>query len=343
VRNLQVKEASQLGIDLAGGFQRFRVIPVMDRGKLAIKLTTTDPVNEPFLNVLIELKWPTGTVYREYALLMDLKMVARSTEPSAPLADASARPSTNSTLSTELPGSEDYRVRSGDSLSKIAGRIVADTDTRRTDMMQWLLDNNPRAFVNNDPNRLLAGANLVLPASQQYPLPTAVQRPARPQPQMAAAEPELSPNRVPAAEVVDQATTKKLTIVTANISQESIMNGEPISDGNVNAMRNRLQVTNEEIDRLSRENQVMQQRLKDIEQADYVTSLERLLALKDQESKSLAEQLKQTQQDAARMTAENADLTQQVSSNSGESIGGWRFWILLLLLLLSIAGAVKPI
>src|SRR5690606_28556578 len=36
-----------------------------------ILLTTREPVNEPFLNFLVELNWPAGRVLREYTVLLD--------------------------------------------------------------------------------------------------------------------------------------------------------------------------------------------------------------------------------------------------------------------------------
>jgi len=36
-----------------------------------IKVTTTQPVNEPFVSLLVELSWPTGKLLREYTFLID--------------------------------------------------------------------------------------------------------------------------------------------------------------------------------------------------------------------------------------------------------------------------------
>lgn len=42
------------------------------RGGGVVRLSTTDPIKEPYLNFLIEAKWPTGRLVREYTLLLDL-------------------------------------------------------------------------------------------------------------------------------------------------------------------------------------------------------------------------------------------------------------------------------
>lgn len=40
-------------------------------GEAYIKLTSTQPVNEPFVSLLIELTWPSGKLLREYTFLLD--------------------------------------------------------------------------------------------------------------------------------------------------------------------------------------------------------------------------------------------------------------------------------
>jgi pilus assembly protein FimV len=40
-------------------------------GEVYIKLSTTQPVNEPFVSLLLELNWPSGKLLREYTFLLD--------------------------------------------------------------------------------------------------------------------------------------------------------------------------------------------------------------------------------------------------------------------------------
>ena len=40
-------------------------------GEAYLKLTSTQPVNEPFVSILIELSWPSGKLLREYTFLLD--------------------------------------------------------------------------------------------------------------------------------------------------------------------------------------------------------------------------------------------------------------------------------
>ena len=40
-------------------------------GQPFLKLTTSQPVNEPFVSLLVELTWPSGQLLREYTFLLD--------------------------------------------------------------------------------------------------------------------------------------------------------------------------------------------------------------------------------------------------------------------------------
>ncbi|WP_444938628.1 FimV/HubP family polar landmark protein [Microbulbifer sp. JMSA002] len=41
-------------------------------GKPVVRITSREPIREPFLNFLVETRWPSGRLLREYTLLMDL-------------------------------------------------------------------------------------------------------------------------------------------------------------------------------------------------------------------------------------------------------------------------------
>ena len=40
-------------------------------GKPVLKITSVVPINEPFLDVLVEMNWPAGRLLREYPILLD--------------------------------------------------------------------------------------------------------------------------------------------------------------------------------------------------------------------------------------------------------------------------------
>jgi len=56
---------------------KFNVILDGDGGGI-IKVTTREPIIEPYLNFLVETRWPTGRMLREYTVLLDLPLFSDS-------------------------------------------------------------------------------------------------------------------------------------------------------------------------------------------------------------------------------------------------------------------------
>ncbi|HVL00593.1 MAG TPA: hypothetical protein VM553_12315, partial [Dongiaceae bacterium] len=46
-------------------------VTVNEKGKSFIRVRSTKPVKEPFLNFLVEVNWPAGRLLREYTLFLD--------------------------------------------------------------------------------------------------------------------------------------------------------------------------------------------------------------------------------------------------------------------------------
>jgi pilus assembly protein FimV len=38
-----------------------------------VKVTTRDPVKEPYLNFILQVRWPAGQLYKEFSVLLDPK------------------------------------------------------------------------------------------------------------------------------------------------------------------------------------------------------------------------------------------------------------------------------
>ena len=61
-------------------------------GQLVIKLTSKTPVNDPFVDMLMELNWPTGRLVREYTFLLDPpEVAAKNAQPVVAPATAAVR------------------------------------------------------------------------------------------------------------------------------------------------------------------------------------------------------------------------------------------------------------
>ena len=62
---------SRGGIDLSPALLSVRFNIERRGGRQILRVTTTQPVNEPFLDLLVDLQWNSGRVLREYTLLLD--------------------------------------------------------------------------------------------------------------------------------------------------------------------------------------------------------------------------------------------------------------------------------
>jgi pilus assembly protein FimV len=154
-------------------------------GRQFIRVSSTQPLNEPFVDMLLELSWNNGRLVREYTFLLDPAELratqsaqvapsetARGRAESAPAANAStaapaAEPRSRRPARAEAPapGAEPsrYRVRQGDSLGRIAAQLKP-VDVSLDMMLVALYRANPDAFIGNNMNRLKSGRILNVPS-----------------------------------------------------------------------------------------------------------------------------------------------------------------------------------
>jgi len=166
-----------------------------------IRVTSSQPLNEPFVDLLLELSWNNGRLVREYTFLLDPAEL-RNTQsaqvapldnraPAArPRADASTPAQANAQSGAQssetaqepaergrrsraaadegdavrTPNASRYRVKPGDSLSRIAGQLKP-ADVSLDMMLVALYRANPDAFAGNNMNRLKSGRILSVPGS----------------------------------------------------------------------------------------------------------------------------------------------------------------------------------
>jgi pilus assembly protein FimV len=153
-----------------GVLTRARVTVERDAaGTAYLRVTTQAPVNEPFLDLLVEINWASGRVVRDYTFLLDppgTTMLAQPVEPVAPArAAAPARPAAAApTPAPAAQGGETYTVKRGDTLSKIANDFRAPSATL-DQMLVALFKNNADAFDGKNMNRLRTGAIITVPSA----------------------------------------------------------------------------------------------------------------------------------------------------------------------------------
>ena len=64
---------ARLGIDRAALSTPLRFELLVDRsGNASVEVRSEQPVSEPFVDIVVEVRWPTGRLVRQYTLLLDL-------------------------------------------------------------------------------------------------------------------------------------------------------------------------------------------------------------------------------------------------------------------------------
>ncbi len=112
--------------------------------RLFVQIEGQEPVEQSFVELFFELSWNSGQINRQVGLLLD----------------PSKTPTSMPTL--EEPMGPKVMVHAGDTASQLIKPYVSE-DVSLDQMLLALVNENPKAFVNANANRLLAGAQLSIP------------------------------------------------------------------------------------------------------------------------------------------------------------------------------------
>lgn len=157
-----------------------------------IRVSSTQAMNEPFVDLLLEMNSSNGKLLREYTFLLDpaelrnsqsaqvanpvsvstsssaVKAAAQTKAPvsasqtdAAPVASKRA-PLKVAEVAKEVKSSGDYQIKRGDTLSKIAGEFKTG-GVSLDQMLVGLYKANPQAFAGGNMNRLKSGQILSIP------------------------------------------------------------------------------------------------------------------------------------------------------------------------------------
>jgi pilus assembly protein FimV len=171
-------------------------------GRAFFRLTSDRPINDPFVDMILEASWSSGRIVRDYTMLFDppalkqaapaptlaqtpvaASLPARASAPAytpeptrasaankapapKPVAEAPTPKAEKKTPAPQTAGAQTVTVMPGDSASRIAVKSKA-IDVSLDQMLVALLRANPDAFTNGNLNRLRAGAVLDLPSAEQ--------------------------------------------------------------------------------------------------------------------------------------------------------------------------------
>jgi len=164
-----------------------------------LMVSSQRPITDPVIQLLIDARWSSGRLLREYTLFLDPPTIPMAppaqtstpqqptipeprpsaNEPSpspAPVTDADRAPSESGQqtgIMREVPqairssGQRQYTVMPGDTLWSLAFRERPDLDLSMDQTMLAIVDLNPTAFPNGNVNQMLSGMTLELPDRQQ--------------------------------------------------------------------------------------------------------------------------------------------------------------------------------
>ncbi|MDP1537444.1 MAG: FimV/HubP family polar landmark protein [Burkholderiales bacterium] len=149
-------------------------------GQSFIKVTGNRPVNEPFVDLLIELSWSGGKLVREYTALLDppgygqqAAAVAPVVRPAAPESRPITAPVTPAPVARTVapasaaPRAQEYGpIARGETLGKIAASLKPE-GVSLEQMLVGLYRSNPDAFIRKNMNLVKSGRILRVPDAQE--------------------------------------------------------------------------------------------------------------------------------------------------------------------------------
>ena len=189
LNSIDVSIADQAEFDQAGILRsplldqfEFKLVKLSDN-KVKILVTTENEVTEPYIHMLLKIRWNGGQLLREFTALIDPPLF--SSTPAEPVSSPRTTADKEAELKDELNGvtssqsetgtasvatsqpsgtlSEDSYgpVQAGESLSEIALKIQANNpDLSIYQIMYVLFQNNQSAFIGENINNLAKGATL---------------------------------------------------------------------------------------------------------------------------------------------------------------------------------------
>jgi pilus assembly protein FimV len=161
-------------------------------GRHFLRLSSSRPVNEPFVDLILETNWSSGRIVRDYTLLFDPPSLRQNAAPlaaqvspaapsqrarpaapapsartpAAPVARATPAPAETAAAKQPSGDGKQVTVQAGDTASKIAAANKS-ANVSLDQMLVALLRANPEAFIGGNVNRLRSGAVLDVPTEEQ--------------------------------------------------------------------------------------------------------------------------------------------------------------------------------
>ena len=294
-------EFTKAGVPRPAFLDDLRFTPVINaNGKSVLRVTSSQPLSEPFVKFLVQVMWPSGRLLRDYSVLLDPAKFSPQTAAAASSAPASA--------------SGQYTTTSRDTLWEIAAKARNGGSVQQTMLAIQAL--NPDAFINGNINRLKTGQVLRLPdAAQSVQL-----SPGKAVNEVASQNADWRSGRrtTPLAQQLDATgrqpvAAKAPARADSNDSLSLVAASAAKGKGAVGDAKNvsdKLAMTEEGLDSARRENAELQSRMQDLQ--SQLDKLQRLIELKN-------DQLAKLQADSSTPVDPAAAIPAQLAPQAGDS------------------------
>ena len=285
-------------------------VEVVSGSEGLIRISSADVIVEPYLNFVLNVRWPSGRVIREYTVLLDLptfsanptpipaptpaRTIPAPTRPALPAPRIEPEPAMEEMPAAE-PSSETVVIEDGDSLWNIALATRPGNDISVQQMMLAIqrANTNSDAFIGNNINGIRSGRVLRIPNRQEINAISQEQALT----QVAVQNQQFSNNAQPLAVNNSQGGTNntrdELSIVN-NADDEAEISGLTATIAN---LEKDLMLSEENLDRALLENEELTSRLIDLEEE--IAILENIVAIEGQRMAELQAELAEQAETAA--------------------------------------------
>lgn len=163
-------------------------LQLLPEGRALLKISGSRPVAVNFIELVFDFSWASGRTTREFTLLIIPPATPGPVAPVAPAVQEAPAPAAAPAAAAQMPaavpapatpapavqapkpvatkGGARLTVKAGDTASELAVQAKS-VNVSLDQMLLAMLRSNPEAFVANNVNRLLAGAELTLPTPDQ--------------------------------------------------------------------------------------------------------------------------------------------------------------------------------
>ncbi|MCP3851364.1 MAG: LysM peptidoglycan-binding domain-containing protein [Gammaproteobacteria bacterium] len=188
VKNADIKTYRHANLPRPDAFNKVRFkTKKLNNGSIVVELTSRQPVREPFVTFIADLKWLSGHLNREYTFLLDppelvqKQMYKKKSKPQkankirtskkinkarTPRQATHRKIDYSAVIKSHVDG-ETYTIKRADTLWNIAKKVKPGNGVSTYQTMQALYALNPQAFIKNDINLIKQGLTLNIPTENE--------------------------------------------------------------------------------------------------------------------------------------------------------------------------------